>query len=118
SGERPAPRHDTRRATGQTTRTNDDIAFREGKMLQPRRTLLSTALASAILLSAPQTFAQDTAAAPDGEEATELDRIVVTGIRSSIERSIDTKQTSTSMVEAISAEDIGKLPDASIAESI
>lgn len=87
-------------------------------MLQPRRTLLSTALASAILLSAPQTFAQDTAAAPDGEEATELDRIVVTGIRSSIERSIDTKQTSTSIVEAISAEDIGKLPDASIAESI
>src|SRR5690606_3249243 len=58
------------------------------------------------------------AAAPDGEEATELDRIVVTGIRSSIERSIDTKQTSTSIVEAISAEDIGKLPDASIAESI
>lgn len=88
-------------------------------MLQPKRNLLSTALASAIMLAAPQAFSQDTATpTTEGEDATEIDRVVVTGIRSSIERSIDTKQTSSSIVEAISAEDIGKLPDASIAESI
>ena len=86
-------------------------------MLQHKRNLLSTALATAIILAAPQGFAQD-AATTDEQGATELDRVLVTGIRSSIERSIDTKQTSTSIVEAISAEDIGKLPDASIAESI
>lgn len=44
--------------------------------------------------------------------------IVVTGIRHSIETSVATKRNSDSIVEAISAEDIGKLPDASIAESL
>ena len=42
----------------------------------------------------------------------------VTGIRAGIEHAIATKKDSTSIVEAISAEDIGKLPDISIAESI
>ena len=44
--------------------------------------------------------------------------VVTTGIRRSIESSIATKRASDSIVEAISAEDIGKLPDASIAESL
>lgn len=44
--------------------------------------------------------------------------IVVTGIRRGIEAAISLKKNSTSIVEAISAEDIGKLPDASVAESI
>jgi TonB-dependent receptor len=47
-----------------------------------------------------------------------LDTIVVTGIRGSIENSIRAKQNSDDIIEAISAEDIGKLPDASIAESL
>jgi len=87
-------------------------------MLQPKRNLLSAALASAIILAAPQAFAQAADADPDAQEATELDRVLVTGIRAAIEKSIDTKQTSTSIVEAISAEDIGKLPDTSIADSL
>ena len=44
--------------------------------------------------------------------------VVVTGIRAAIESAIGVKKDSTSIVEAISAEDIGKLPDQSIAESI
>ena len=47
-----------------------------------------------------------------------LDTVVVTGIRRGIEDAISVKQNSTSIVEAISAEDIGKLPDVSIGESI
>ena len=47
-----------------------------------------------------------------------LSEIKVTGIRRSIESSIETKQAATSIVESVSAEDIGKLPDISIAESI
>jgi iron complex outermembrane receptor protein len=47
-----------------------------------------------------------------------IDEIVVTGIRAGIENSINIKKNETSIVEAISAEDIGKLPDVSIAESI
>jgi TonB-dependent receptor len=47
-----------------------------------------------------------------------LEEIQVTGIRHSIESAIETKQAATSVVEVISAEDIGKLPDISIAESL
>lgn len=44
--------------------------------------------------------------------------VTVTGIRGAIESAISVKKNADSIVEAISAEDIGKLPDASIAESI
>ena len=59
------------------------------------------------------------AAAKKGDAAkSSLDTVVVTGIRVGIEAAISVKQNSNSIVEAISAEDIGKLPDNSIAESI
>lgn len=47
-----------------------------------------------------------------------LSTVTVTGIRKGIEDSIAVKKGSDSIVEAISAEDIGKLPDVSIAESL
>jgi iron complex outermembrane recepter protein len=52
------------------------------------------------------------------QEATKQDAVIVTGIRKGIEDAISVKKDSTSIVESISAEDIGKLPDVSIAESI
>jgi iron complex outermembrane receptor protein len=51
-------------------------------------------------------------------DATQVDEVVVTGIRASIANSIAAKARNTSIVEVISAEDIGKLPDVSIAESL
>ncbi|MDI1325541.1 MAG: TonB-dependent receptor [Brevundimonas sp.] len=56
--------------------------------------------------------------APQDPEATEIDEVIVTGIRASVEASISAKANNTSIVEVISAEDIGKLPDVSIAESL
>jgi TonB-dependent receptor len=55
-----------------------------------------------------------------GEQATNavMPTVTVTGIRRGIEGAISVKKDATSIVEAISAEDIGKLPDVSIAESI
>jgi iron complex outermembrane receptor protein len=44
--------------------------------------------------------------------------VTVTGIRRGIESAISVKKNAEGVVEAISAEDIGKLPDTSIAESI
>ena len=44
--------------------------------------------------------------------------IIVTGIRGSIRSSVNQKKNNSSIVEVITAEDIGKLPDASIAESL
>jgi iron complex outermembrane receptor protein len=50
--------------------------------------------------------------------ATPIATVKVSGIRKGIEAAISIKKNSTSIVEAISAEDIGKLPDQSVAESI
>lgn len=88
--------------------------------MQLKRNLLSMALASATMLIATGAQAQEAAppASTSNEEATTLDSVVVTGIRAGIESSISTKRDATSIVEAVSAEDIGKLPDVSIAESI
>ncbi len=52
------------------------------------------------------------------QDPANLNTVTVTGIRASIESSIAVKRNSDSIVEAISAEDIGKLPDVSIAESL
>ena len=59
-----------------------------------------------------------TDAAKGKQKPAELETIVVEGLRSSIEKSIDLKRNSDSIIESISAEDIGKLPDSSIADSI
>ena len=90
-------------------------------MVELKRTLLSVALASVMTLGATVVHAQETQAevqATAEQEAADLDRVTVTGIRAGIEGAISVKRDSTSIVEAISAEEIGKLPDVSIAESI
>ncbi len=57
--------------------------------------------------------------APTGaSDDSKVEEIVVTGIRRGIEGAISLKKSSSSIIEAVSAEDIGKLPDVSIAESL
>ncbi|MGE8250866.1 MAG: TonB-dependent receptor plug domain-containing protein, partial [Stenotrophomonas bentonitica] len=89
-------------------------------MLNRKRSALSLALAVALtpLMASAQTAESSTTTPPTGNTATNLDTVQVTGIRRGIENAIAIKQDATSVVEAISAEDIGKLPDVSIAESL
>ncbi|MCC5099188.1 TonB-dependent receptor [Xanthomonas campestris] len=92
-------------------------------MLNHKRTALSIAMAVAMAptLAAAQTAAPSDAPASTEQNAgavTELDKVQVTGLRRAIEGAISIKRDSTSIVEAISAEDIGRLPDVSIAESL
>ena len=82
-----------------------------------RKTPLATAIALALGASAlTPAVAQD--AAPEAAVTEELEEIVVTGIRSSLTRSMDIKREAMGVVDAISAEDIGKFPDANLAESL
>lgn len=60
--------------------------------------------------------AQTAAPAPTADDTVE--EVVVTGIRRSIMQSLDAKRTAASVVDVITAEDIGKLPDQNIAESM
>ena len=78
---------------------------------------VAAAVAAILAGSAHEAYAQE-ANANEPIDAQELQEVVVTGIRHSIETSIAAKRASTSIVEVVSAEDIGKLPDTSIADSI
>lgn len=81
------------------------------------RLLCSAATGLAMIAAATPATAQTT---QDTDEAQVADgnEIVVTGIRSAIETSLETKREATSIVEVISAEDLGQLPDLSIADSL
>jgi iron complex outermembrane receptor protein len=108
-----------------------------------RKNPLALACAAAFLLAGNAAYAQSTTATTDpvavpatttdadarltpeekaakqrAEQVKKIENVKVVGIRVGIENAIETKKDNTSIVESISAEDIGKLPDSSIAESI
>jgi TonB-dependent receptor len=68
----------------------------------------------------PQAGASDGSAPGANQVAGEQQstEIVVSGVRASLERSMDLKRNSTGVVDGISAEDIGKFPDTNVAESL
>lgn len=83
------------------------------------RGLVASLLLAQLAVHAPAQQPSAPAAAPAGEEPVfKLDPFVVSGLRFGIEQSVATKRETVSLVESIAAEDIGKLPDISIAESI
>jgi len=49
---------------------------------------------------------------------TPQDEVVVTGVRRSLKNAMDVKRQNSGVVDAISAEDIGKFPDTNLAESL
>ena len=92
------------------------------KKSQPARTstvlLRATPVAAAVaavLASGGVAYAQQASAPAAADNASV---VTITGIRRGIESAISVKKNADQIVESISAEDIGKLPDNSIAESI
>jgi iron complex outermembrane receptor protein len=79
------------------------------------------ALSAASLAGAPAVAqspaAQDNQLAQP-EDAPADGEIVVTGIRAGLDRSLSVKRNADSVVDAISAEDVGHFPDVNIAESV
>ncbi len=68
----------------------------------------------ALAQQAPQTASSEPAAGGD----TAVQQVVVSGIRASVRSALSVKENSNSMVEVVASEDIGKLPDTTIAESL
>jgi len=64
--------------------------------------------------SSPSGESSQVEASPDAPEQA----IVVTGIRGSLQQSINVKRRADSIVDVITAQDIGKLPDQNVAESL
>jgi TonB-dependent receptor len=80
---------------------------------------VATSLAMPGIAAAQTSTATDSAAADTAQDAgQDSGEIVVTGIRASLERSIALKRDSTGIVDAISAEDIGKFANTNLAESL
>jgi iron complex outermembrane receptor protein len=73
---------------------------------------VKSALGLALMAPPALVFAQ---AASSGED---LQEVVVTGIRASVQQSIDAKRNADTVQEIISAEDIGKMPDKNVADSL
>src|SRR5688500_9454132 len=85
------------------------------------RLRISPALArSASVVAFAVSFVSATAAsAQDTTETAESENeILVTGIRAALENAMDIKRDASGVVDAISAEDIGKFPDTNLAESL
>ncbi|WP_425603626.1 TonB-dependent receptor [Luteimonas composti] len=80
---------------------------------QFRRSALAVGVAT--LLSAPL-YAQE--APSTGSEAVDLDTVVVKGVRGAVMRAQDIKQEATQIVDSVTAEDIGALPDRSVTETL
>lgn len=91
------------------------ISTKKAERVRAGRTLFQLA---PIAAGCAVLFVSSTAAYAQSADSANLNTVVVTGIRKGIEDAISVKKNSDNIVEAISAEDIGKLPDNSIAESI
>ena len=68
--------------------------------------------------TAGQAGDSQTAPPEAAQEASSDEAIVVTGIRASLQKSMNIKRNAQGVVDAISAEDIGKFPDTNLAESL
>src|SRR4051812_5296250 len=82
------------------------------KRLRRLNTSASLLALSVAILAGGQAQAQS------NNDSSTVDEVVVTGIRASLERAMDIKRNNSGVVDAISAEDIGKFPDTNLAESL
>ena len=73
-----------------------------------KRKALFTIVGGAVLIN--PAFAQ--------QATEELEEIVVTGLRGSLKAAMEIKRDAIGVVDAISAEDIGKFPNTNVAESL
>ncbi|HEY4586314.1 MAG TPA: TonB-dependent receptor [Brevundimonas sp.] len=90
-----------------------DAGARSGSGKRLTTILLTT---TALMIAAPA-LAQSVDAGQDASaDATQVDEIVVTGIRASLQNALSQKRNADNLVEVIEAEDIGKLPDQNLAE--
>jgi TonB-dependent receptor len=78
--------------------------------------LLATASMTALLAAGWTAASAQTAAAPANDTA--VAEVVVTGIRQSLQSSVAMKKNTMEVVDSIRAEDIGKLPDPNVAETL
>lgn len=83
-----------------------------------RSTLIGTAVALALFGGNLPAHAQQQTAANDDSKQDTLQEVIVTGIRYSVEKSLQIKRQSTDSIDVVTAESIGKLPDKNVADAL
>jgi TonB-dependent receptor len=82
-------------------------------------TLGTSAIAMSMVALSPPAHAQnDTAAPQESADESDPDAIIVTGFRQSLQSAQAIKQNSDVIVDSVTAEDIGALPDRSVTETL
>ena len=86
------------------------------------RAAMMTASLPVIFIGAPalaqQTAAAASATSPKAASPDDLTEVVVTGYRESLQSALDRKRDSVQPIESVVAEDIGKMPDQNVSESL
>jgi iron complex outermembrane receptor protein len=94
---------------------------RKHAMLAATALIAITLCSPAVAQDLGSTAAQGDAAAGDKaktDEATEVDTVIVKGIRGSLDAATRKKKNSAQIVESIESEDVGKLPDNNVPEAL
>jgi TonB-dependent receptor len=91
------------------------VSFHKPIRARALRTSLLAGAGFTLLAAAMPTMAQD---APAVQAEPEDDAIIVTGIRETIQNSINTKREETAIVDALSSDDIGDIPAISVGQAI
>ena len=88
------------------------------KKTRPALKLTQLAAASGLLFAGAAAQAQTAAPEANASAPQQLEVVVVTGIRRSLESSVSLKRNAHGVVDGIVAEDIGKFPDTNLAEAM
>lgn len=79
--------------------------------LANKSAIMLGSVAAVAMMGVPSVaFAQDS--------ADQVEEVMVTGIRGALKNAVDIKRNSTAVVDAVSAEDVGKFPDSDVGESL
>lgn len=81
-------------------------------------TPVSLGLAGLLFMLQGAALAQQTTDAKAKADAQALEKVVITGIRASLETSLDAKRNASANVDVITAIDVGKMPDKNLADSL
>jgi len=88
------------------------------RVRRPMADVVLYVLTDTVLLSPAIAFTQEVKTASANSSGTELQEVVVTGIRASLQSAMETKRDAVQVLDAISAEDIGKFPDKNLSEAL
>jgi iron complex outermembrane receptor protein len=83
-----------------------------------RSTLIGTAVAFALYHQSATAQTVTAASATSAADVEQVDEVIVTGIRASLQQSLDVKRNADARLEVVTAEDVGKLPAHNVADAL